>query len=50
MRERLAHKQIQSLKRDGVETPEGRVKIDMEAVETLAKMIKINKAAENESK
>jgi uncharacterized protein (DUF2126 family) len=44
--ERLAHKKMQSMKRDGVETPEGRVKIDMGPLETLAKMARAKKEME----
>ena len=46
--ERLAHKKAQSLKRDGVDTPEGRVKIDMTPLETLAKMVRAKKEMESE--
>ena len=46
--QRLAHKKSQSLQRDGIDTPEGRVKIDMTPLETLAKLTRAKKEMESE--
>jgi hypothetical protein len=45
---RLAHKKIQSMKRDGVEMPEGRVKIDMTPLEDIARVVKAVKITQEE--
>jgi hypothetical protein len=47
--ERLAHKKIQSMKRDEVDTPLGRAKIDMTPLEGIARMVKAVKNAQGEN-
>ena len=47
--ERLAHKKIQSMKRDKVDTPLGRVKIDMTPLEGIARAVKAVKYMQEEN-
>ncbi len=47
--DRINHKRIQSLKRDAIDTPEGRVTIDMTPLENIARAVKAVKNVQSES-